>query len=385
MPTNEHLTFERYQNLYDRIAALREVLVDRLAPDLIQNPQLADEVVRQIDDLLGGVVDGEAKVPAPADGGLAQLIGIGPEAAEKLGDTRLPQGVETYDETITSERLLGVGDLYYIYQHEKIGVFRTMLKLQELFKAGTVCLSSGAGAYGLYQFDRRQALRHTVRDRMQAYRRVFGYTKTAPPAGATPNRDFHNLFVHFMTQVAQFFRDKRISEVIRPRTAAPSFGSISVVRRAGLDLRNNLKDASYGHINVLRVEMLQLLDEAFRILSADDIKKLFGADNAWDVIEEVMRRHLGQSQVNVSQRNRMAATGREVLRWLAQSHILNATRAEFEALLVQMADDTEEWMTSAEALGIVRSQKSPQKKMNPRRNGKAVSARSREFEQIFEL
>jgi DNA-binding CsgD family transcriptional regulator len=30
-------------------------------------------------------------------------------------------------------------------------------------------------------------------------------------------------------------------------------------------------------------------------------------------------------QVNVSQCSRMAVTGREVLRWLAQGHVLNAT------------------------------------------------------------
>ena len=69
MPTNQHLTFERYQNLYDRIAALREVMVERLAPDLIQNPQLADEIVRQLDDLLGGVVESEAAAPALPTGG----------------------------------------------------------------------------------------------------------------------------------------------------------------------------------------------------------------------------------------------------------------------------------------------------------------------------
>ena len=120
-------------------------------------------------------------------------------------------------------------------------------------------------------------------------------------------------------------------------------------------------------------------------MSADDIKKLFGSDNAWDVIEEVMKRHMGQSQVNVSQRNRMAATGREVLRWLAQSHILNATRAEFEALLVQIADEAEEWMTSAEALGIVRPRQRPAKRPGPRRSRTAAPVRSQDFERIFEL
>ena len=62
MANNEKQTFERYQNLYDRIAALKELMVDRLAPDLIQNPQLADALVRQIDDLLAGVVDEDHRI-----------------------------------------------------------------------------------------------------------------------------------------------------------------------------------------------------------------------------------------------------------------------------------------------------------------------------------
>jgi hypothetical protein len=347
MSTNEEI-----QSLYDRVAALREQLVDRLAPQLIQNPQLGDAIVRQIDDILNSVVIADANAPTPPDGGLSQLVGLGPGAATKLGATRLPQGVAAYDETVTSERILAVGDLYYIYQHEKLGVFRAVLKLQELFRAGTVRLSSGAGAYGLYQYDRRQVLRYTQQDRLQAYRRAFGYTGTPPSPGAQPNGEFHNLFVHFMTEVAQFFRDKRVSEVIRPRANDPSFGSIAIVRRAGLDLRNNLKHASYGHLNVLRIEVLQLLDEAFRVLETPDIKKLFGADNAWDVIEEVMRQYLGQPQINASQRNRMAIAGRNVLRWLSQAHILNSTRAEFETLLLTIADESEEWLTSAETLGI---------------------------------
>jgi hypothetical protein len=374
-------TKQEYHSLYDRIAALRGTLADRLGPDLIQNPQLADALTNYIDDLLAAVVEAEAKEPVPPDSGLAELAGIGPEAAEELGETYLPAAVETYDETVTSERIIAVGDLYYIYQHEKVGVLRAVLKLQELFRAGTVRLSSGAGAYGLYQYDRRQVLRYTRRERMQAYSRAFGYTKTTPPTGAKPNRDFHTLFVHFMTQVAQFYRDKRISEVIRPRATDPSFGSIAVVRRAGLDLRNNLKSASYGHINVLRVEVLQLLNEAFRILGTDDVKKLFGADNAWDVIEEVMKRHLAQPYIHGSQRSRMAMAGRDVIGWLAQPHILNATRAEFEALLTEIADEAEEWLTSAESLGITR----PRRPVGVRRSrdGRAVPVRTREGEWEF--
>jgi hypothetical protein len=339
------------QGLYDRVAALREALVDKLGPQLIQNPQLADALTQQIEDMLNQVVVAETTTATPADGGLAELIGLGKDAAVKVSETRLPQGVEDYDEQVASERILAVADLYYLYQHEKVGVFRVVRKLQELFNAGAVRLSTGDGAYGLYRFDRRSVLRYTEKERFQTYRRVLGYTTVKPMRSAKTNNQFHPLYTGFINNVAEFWRDKRISDVIRERAYDPSFGSIATIRRAGLDLRNNLKWASYGHVNVMRIEVLQLLDEAFKILGAEDVRKLFGADNAWDVVEEVMLRYF-KEDVNASQRHRMAIAGRNVIRWLAHKYILNGSRAEFEALLREIADYVEEWLTSAETLGI---------------------------------
>jgi hypothetical protein len=340
-----------YQSLFDRIAALRDTVTSRLASDLIANPQLADALTKQIDDMLQSVVSADAKAPLPPDKGLGALAGVGPDAAGELGSARIPGGVDAYDETITSERIIAVGDVYYIYQHETIGVFRVVQKLQELFRAGTVRLSGGAGAFALYQFDRREVLRYTQRDRLAAYRRIFNYGNSQVPAGSRPNTDFHKLFAHFIHQVTLFWRDKRISDVIRERAYDPSFGSIAIVRRAGLDLRNNLKWLSFGHLNVLRVEVMQLLEEAFKILNSDDIKRLFGADNAWDVVEEVLIRYFNERLVT-SPRQRMGVTGREILRWLAQDHILKTTRSEFETLLLEIAEFAEEWLTSAQAMGI---------------------------------
>jgi hypothetical protein len=340
-----------YQGLYDRIAALREQVSSKLSADLIANPQLADALTKQIDDLLASVIDADAKVPPPPDKGLAQLAGVGPDAARDFGTTRVPPGVEPYDETITSERIMAVGDMYYLWQHEKIGVFRVVQKLQELFKAGTVRLSGGPGAFALYQFDRRDVLRYTKNDRLSAYKRIFGYGGTPVPTGSRANDDYHKLFAHFVHQVTLFWRDKRISDVIRERAYDPSFGSIAIVRRAGLDLRNNLKWLSFGHLNVLRVEVMQLLEEAFTILNSDDVKRLFGADNAWDVVEEVLIRYFNERLVT-SPRQRMGVTGREILRWLAQPHILQTTRAQFESLLLEIAEQSEEWLTSAQAMGL---------------------------------
>jgi len=346
-------TEREYQNLYDRIAALRETMVSQLSADLITNPQLADAITQQIDDMLQSVVAADLAVPPPPDKGLAQLAGIGDEAATDFGQTRIPQGVQPYDETVTSERILAVADLYYIFQHEKIGVFRVMRKLQELFKAGAVQLSSGPGAFALYQFDRREVLRYTQRDRQIAYRRAFGYGSAPVLPNGRANSDFHHLFTHFVNQVTLYWRDKRISDVIRERAYDPSFGSVAIVRRAGLDLRNNLKFMSFGHLNVMRVEVMQLLDEAFRILNAPDIKRLYGADTAWDVVEEVLVRHFNERLVT-SPRQRMGVTARDILRWLAQPHILQTQRAQFEALLLEIAEPSEEWLTSAQSLNLAR-------------------------------
>jgi len=342
-----------YQGLYDRIAALREQVTSRLSSDLIANPQLADALTKQIDDMLASVVSADSKAPGPPDKGLAALAGVGPDAAREFGATRVPPGVEPYDETITSERIVAVGDMYYLFQHEKIGVFRAVQKLQQLFKAGTVRLSGGPGAFALYQFDRRDVLRYTKADRLSAYKRIFGYGGAPVPSGARANTDFHKLFTHFVHQVTLFWRDKRISDVIRERAYDPSFGSMAVVRRAGLDLRNNLKWLSFGHLNVLRVEVMQLLEEAFKILDSEDVKRLFGADNAWDVVEEVLIRYFNERLVT-SPRQRMGVTGREILRWLAQPHILQTTRSQFETLLLEIAEQSEEWITSAQAMGLAK-------------------------------
>lgn len=211
----------------------------------------------------------------------------------------------------------------------------------------------GPGAYGLYRFDKHNILRYHQRDPMRAYRRVFGYTTIDPGPSARPNPEFHGLFRHFIGEAAKYWRDKRISEVIRERATDPTFGSIAIVRRAALDLRNNLKNSSYGYINVLRVESSQALEESFKVLESPDLKAQFGADNAWDLIELVLWQYFHQS-VNASTMNRMAVTGREIIRWLAEPYVLKKNRTDFEALLLRIAEYAEEWISSEEGMRLSR-------------------------------
>src|SRR5438128_302969 len=134
------LTEKEYQERIDRIEALREQVAGKLSGSLISNPALAEELNGEIDDLYDAAVAADEAQDPPPDLGLAALVGVGPQAARSLGETMTSQGVTPYDDTVNSERLVAVGDLYYLYQHERIGVFKVVQKLKQLFEAGAVRL-----------------------------------------------------------------------------------------------------------------------------------------------------------------------------------------------------------------------------------------------------
>ncbi|WP_298303485.1 hypothetical protein [uncultured Erythrobacter sp.] len=334
-----------------QLAALREYLVEDARPALLKDPQLAEAINQRVSDLISLIDQSESEKEPPTDHGLMDLIGLSDDPPDHVDSARYVPPVPVYDDQVSRERLLAIADLYYLFQMEQASVFRAVLKLQELFRAGTVRLSDGEGAIKLFRFDRHSTLRYTMRDRYAAYRKVFSYTDAEPPKGARPNAPFHKLFTNFNLQVSQFFQDKRVSEVIRKDGSSESFGSMAVVRRAGLDLRYNLRHVSYGHIAVLRNEVMGLLESAFAILGSDDIMNLFGSPSPWDTLEEIQQRYLNEAPL-ASQRSRMAEAGRDVLRWLAEPYILSRVRIDFETYLEDIVDQCDDWLTSAESLGL---------------------------------
>ncbi|MDJ0895989.1 MAG: hypothetical protein QNJ92_12680 [Alphaproteobacteria bacterium] len=352
----DDLSIKDTNETYAQLAALFEHLLNQNDEAIRRDPALAESLARLSNEAQRRFEDSQRSQPVPPDGGLSDLLGFSEEATDRLTDLSPPPLLPSIDEAVVSERLLGVADLYYVMKMEAAEVFRSVTALQQLFRRGQTRLSNGPGAYRLYKFDQQKILRSTQRERLEAYARVFGYGPRDTGFGKR-NESFHGLFAHFITQVSRFFRDTRISALFQQggsRAGERAFGSIAMVRRSGLNVRANLKQASYGHVNVLRIEAMQMLQQAFAIFDSDDVKTEYGAEDGWDALHQIARRHLKGAQ-NTTRNIRLAETGREIIIWLAQPYLQATTRAAFETALLKIGDSCDEWLTTSASGGIIES------------------------------
>lgn len=301
-------THETITRLWQRF--LREQLED-LPPD--QRHSLEQEFERRL---------GQLRQASAGDGGdgFIDLIGFGEKGVRPFGELSYPFITPDFDESVIPSQLHATAELYYIYQHERMKVFKVVDVLRQLFQLGRMRIQRGPGARGLYILRKWEPLRYTVRDRMIAYRRVFNYGSAPSPAGAVLNKSFHRQLEAFMTAMAQFFRDLTIGEVIRGSADIDErpFGNIASIQRLGIDLRYALDRSSYGNILALTHETGHYLRTVLDLLDTPDIKKSFDANTKWDVVEMVSNRYLGGS-AELSQRAKMAESGRRILQWVADN------------------------------------------------------------------
>jgi hypothetical protein len=301
--TNE--TIKRYWQQF-----FREQLVE-----LPQEERAAfeQEFQKRFDNFLDGST-GEGR------GGFLDLIGFGGKGVQPFSELPYPSLRPDFDAAVIPSQLHAAAELYYIYQHERMQVFEVSKVLRRLFELGRMKIQRGPGARGLYLLEKWEPLRYPRRARMVAYRRAFNYGQAPAPAGAVVNRNFHYQFVAFNSAMAQYFRDLTIGEVIRGSQYIEHrpFGNIATIQRIGTDLRFALDRSVYGNILALTTEVGHYLSSLLDLYDTPDIKKAFDANTKWEVIEAVANRHLGGAR-DLSQRAKMADTGRRVLQWIADS------------------------------------------------------------------
>ncbi|MCG7873648.1 MAG: hypothetical protein N0C81_20390 [Candidatus Thiodiazotropha lotti] len=262
----------------------------------------------------------ELQQDASGDGAynFPELIGFGGKGVQSFGELPYPHLIPDFDESVMPSQLHAASELYYIYQHERMKVFQVADILRQLFANGRMRIQRGPGARGLYILEKWRPLRYSLRDRMIAYRRVFNYGSAPAPAGAVVNQSFHRQLVAFMSAMSRYFRDLTVGEVIRGSQDIDDrpFGNLASIQRLGTDLRFALDRASYGNILALTQETGHYLKTVLDLFDEPDIKKSFDANTKWDVVENVSNHHLG-GMAELSQRAKMAESGRRVLQWIA--------------------------------------------------------------------
>jgi hypothetical protein len=318
-------------------------------PNLTQDERHAFEA--QLEGRLENLLASAASNNAPVS--FTDLIGAGPAGPQPFETMTVPRIRPDFDDSVIPSQLHAAAELYYIFQHEQMKVFSIVNVLRRLFQLGQLRIQRGPGARGLYLLEKWKPLRYSRRDRQIAYRRVFNYGTVATPAGAVVNRNFHFQLVAFMSAFAQYFRDLSISEVVKGGVSLTErpFGSAATIQRLGLDLRYALDRASYGNIVALSIETGQYLQEVLDLFDTPDIKRSFDANTKWDVVELAARRHLG-GVVELSQRARMAESGRRILEYIAANDFsttldLNTFHAEGRVL----AQHAESWIAAYRMTG----------------------------------
>jgi hypothetical protein len=289
---------------------IREQLAEIPPEDRVKYEHLFEE---RFEDLL-------KKSAGDGKDGFLDLIGFGDKGAPPFEDLSTPYITPDFDESVIPSQLHSAAELYYIYQHERMKIFQVVDVLRRLFRLGRIRIQRGPGARGIYLLEKWKPLRYSLQDRMLAYKRVFNYGGAPTPSGSVINKNFHNQIVAFMTALSQYFRDLLIGEVIRGGQVIDQrpFGSVATVQRIGIDLRYALDRSSYGNIMSLAHETGHYLKTILNLLDSPDIKKSFDANTKWDVVEIISNRYLkGASEL--SQRAKMAESGRRVLLWVSDN------------------------------------------------------------------
>ena len=308
-------------------------------------PDQRREIAQQFEARFSGLLQSAAG----EDGaGFIDLIGFGKDGIPPFGDVPYPNLIADFDDAVVPSQLHAASELYFIYQHERMGVFRIAEVLRRLYRDGRMRIQRGPGARGLYLLEKWQPLRYGTQDRLIAYMRTFNYGKAPRPAGAILNVNFHFQLVALMSALAQYYRDLTIGEVIRGGQDIEQrpYGTIATIQRLGTDLRYALDRASYGNIVALAHESGLYLKQLLDLFEAPDIKKSFDANNKWDVIEQVLNRYFGGAR-ELSQRAKMAESGRRVLLWVAGNDFdTSADPAKFQIEAQPAGAHAEAWIAA---------------------------------------
>jgi hypothetical protein len=226
----------------------------------------------------------------------------------------LPDLAATQDNALISTNIRGVMPIYFSAMFEEMKVFQVVDKLVELFQDGVLPIGLGAAGNYLYKYWKETPNRISENERRNFYARVLGVP--GGDAGGSPNRDFQDLWLRFVSAVSSFVRQSTLDNMLR--SSIPGAVTLQLVRKGGYDLAANLSLHGYGMTYFAATELQKQIKDVITLLSDRDILSAYGSRDMWQVIDQVSMLELGGGGNTVRYRT-MAASGAIIMSWLAKN------------------------------------------------------------------
>lgn len=210
------------------------------------------------------------------------------------------------------DNIRAAAPIYSARQLEQLQLFAVVDRIVEQFWLGMLRVGRDEAGEALYEYYKGAPDRLTTAERVTLYARLFGAPADALPAHVKPNTAFPDLWLRFLSSLAEYNRTQGRD---RQRQATTVAGE--QVRQAARALAVNLSERGWGYTHFAASQLDDHVRTITEILTLRQIQAAVGAEDPWEVVERVAERETG-STPNVERYRGMARAGRRILELLAQ-------------------------------------------------------------------
>jgi len=238
-------------------------------------------------------------------------------------DVQLPDLNGLTDVDIVADNIRALGALYFAHMLEETRIFAVVDRLAALFAAGMLPIRGGALAESLVAKWSQQQAQLSAEDRRNLYSRAFG--AAGGDAGVTPNRDFPEIWLRFISAVTDSLQHP-------PR------------ERVARDLAVNMSEHGYGMALFVACQFRAQMKNAISVLSDSEVTGAFDARDMWGVIDHVSTNYL-DGATNSHRYAEMAQAGANIIGWLAR-HVDALNHCQWPGDDVDLGAICKQWLAA---------------------------------------
>ena len=219
-------------------------------------------------------------------------------------------------EELSGPNIAAVGMIYTVALYERAFLFRAIDRIAEMFRFSWIAVGNDSAGRALDDYIWASEDRMSEGARMSEFGRVLGMPGGEVPKEVQPNTEFEQIFMRFISTVAEYDRQRRVADILTPgRRSLTSTGE--QVRKAARDLAANASLYGWAFTHFSARRLARHLESASSILEQTAILKQFNATSPWQVVERVAVQELG-STPNITKYRTMAEASREIFELLAR-------------------------------------------------------------------